>query len=595
KTNDPKLKMLFGQQGKEKNEAFWLAKHKEIIDNYRPDIIYQDFNLHIISQPILLQFLSYYYNKANEWDKSVVATFKDGLNTKCAVLDYERGGPPDITDNYWLTDDAVSSSSWCYTEGIGYYTSKAILHSFIDRISKNGDMLLNISPKSDGTIPQEQKDILLEMGSWLKKYGEAIYATRAWEKYGEGPTKMGAAHGVMGAPIEGTAKDVRYTRSKDYTTLYAILLGWEKDQKEVTLTTLTSDRIDLKNLKSIELINGEAGKYLPLDFRQNEEGLIVSLPEHSFEEIAYPLKLSFDGKLPPLGMSAQLNCSPHYYIVPRANGGSLILGANLTLTGKRKDLSNQWRLESEGKGIYKIMNREKDQKVLECSISNKHLAISNFAGKDNQFWKIDEAHNELLKIYNKRFPNMILSLNTEPSEGIKAELLKSEDGSFYSWKFMEVCEINQEAYKPHTIPGTIETEDFDTGCAGDAYYDSDDINQGGQYRIGQGVDIEKCSAGGYNVGWTHIGDWMAYIVDVSKNSTYQISFYVASSYDSGKFHLESDGVDQTSVISVPNTAGFQNWVVVKKSVKLNAGQHLLKFVVDGDLFNIDKMIFEEKN
>ena len=595
KTNDPKLQMLFGQQGKEKNEAFWLAKHKEIIDNYKPDIIYQDFNLHIISQPILLQFLSYYYNKANEWDKSVVATFKDGLNTKCAVLDYERGGPPDITDNYWLTDDAVSSSSWCYTEGIGYYTSKAILHSFIDRISKNGDMLLNISPKSDGTIPQEQKDILLEMGSWLKKYGEAIYATRAWEKYGEGPTKMGAAHGVMGAPIEGTAKDVRYTRSKDYTTLYAILLGWEKDQKEVTLTTLTSDRIDLKNLKSIELINGEAGKYLPLDFRQNEEGLIVSLPEHSFEEIAYPLKLSFDGKLPPLGMSAQLNCNAHYYIVPRANGGSLILGANLTLTGKRKDLSNQWRLESEGKGIYKIMNRENDQKVLECSISNKHLAISNFAGKDNQFWKIDEAHNELLKIYNKQFPYMILSLNTEPSEGIKAELLKSEDGSFYSWKFMEVCEINQEAYKPHTIPGTIETEDFDTGCAGDAYYDSDDINQGGQYRIDQGVDIEKCSAGGYNVGWTHSGDWMAYIVDVSKNSTYQISFYVASSYDSGKFHLESDGVDQTSVISVPNTAGFQNWVVVKKSVKLNAGQHLLKFVVDGDLFNIDKMIFEEKN
>ncbi len=246
KTDDPKLQKLFGQQGKEKNEAFWLAKHKEIIDNYKPDIIYQDFNLHIISQPILLQFLAYYYNSAAEWNKPVVATFKDGLNTKCAVLDYERGGPPDITDNYWLTDDAVSSSSWCYTEGIRYYTAKAILHSFIDRISKNGDMLLNISPKADGTIPQEQKDILLAMGSWLKKYGEAVYSTRAWEKYGEGPTKMGAAHGVMGAPIEGTAKDVRYTRSKDYTTLYAILLGREKDEKKVTLTTLTSDRIDLK-------------------------------------------------------------------------------------------------------------------------------------------------------------------------------------------------------------------------------------------------------------------------------------------------------------------------------------------------------------
>ena len=71
-----------------------------------------------------------------------------------------------------------------------------------------------------------------------------------------------------------------------------------------------------------------------------------------------------------------------------------------------------------------------------------------------------------------------------------------------------------------------------------------------------------------------------------------MSFYVASPYDSVKFHLESDGVDQTGVIEVPNTAGFQNWTIVKKSIKLNEGQHVLKFVADGDNFNIDKMIFE---
>jgi hypothetical protein len=150
--------------------------------------------------------------------------------------------------------------------------------------------------------------------------------------------------------------------------------------------------------------------------------------------------------------------------------------------------------------------------------------------------------------------------------------------------------LKQEAYKPHTIPGTIEAEDYDTGCEGDAYYDSDDTNQGGQYRPNQGVDIEKCAAGGYNVGWAHVGDWMAYTVNVSKTATYQVSFHVASSYDSGKFHLESDGVDKTGVILVPNTKGFQNWTVVKNSIKLNAGQHVLKFVVDGDLFNIDKMV-----
>ncbi|RPI65786.1 MAG: carbohydrate-binding protein [Ignavibacteriales bacterium] len=158
---------------------------------------------------------------------------------------------------------------------------------------------------------------------------------------------------------------------------------------------------------------------------------------------------------------------------------------------------------------------------------------------------------------------------------------------------MEVCEMKQEPYKQHSIPGTIEAEDFDTGCPGEAYFDINEINEGGQYRINEGVDIEKCSAGGYNVGWSHTGDWMAYTVNLSKTATYQISFLVASSYDSGKFHLESDGVDQTGVISVPNTAGFQNWTVVKKSMILNAGQHVLKFVMDGDLFNIDKMVFDE--
>ncbi len=300
KTNDPKLQILYGQQGKEKNEELWLNKHKEIIDNYKPDILWQDFNLPKISQPVLLEFLSYYYNKAIEWKKEVVATYKDGLNTKCAVLDYERGGPQDITDNYWLTDDAISNSSWCYTEGIGYYSKKQILHGFLDRISKNGNLLLNISPKADGTIPKEQKDVLLSMGAWLKKYGEAAYATRAWEKYGEGPTKMGAAHGVFQAPAEGTAKDIRYTRSKDNTTLYVIMLGWDKGQKEIILSSLSADSIDCKNLQTVKLINGAAGKYLPLTFRQSKEGLIINLPERSFEEMAYVLKLNFNGKIPVL-------------------------------------------------------------------------------------------------------------------------------------------------------------------------------------------------------------------------------------------------------------------------------------------------------
>jgi alpha-L-fucosidase len=592
-TNDPKLQMLFGQQGKEKNEAFWLAKHKEIIDFYKPDIIYQDFNLHLISQPVLLGFLSYYYNRANEWNKEVVATYKDGLNKKCAVLDYERGGPPDITDNYWLTDDAISSSSWCYTEGIGYYSKIQILHAFLDRISKNGNMILNISPKADGTIPQEQKDVLLAMGAWLKKYGEAVYSTRAWEQYGEGPTRMGNAYGVMTSPTAGTSKDIRFTRSKDNKILYAILMGWEKGQKEIIITSLTSNRINCKNLKSVELINGEAGKYLPLTFKQDAGGLKVNLPDVPFEEMAYVLKLSFDAKIPSLDKYIDVNCNPHYYLVPGENIGNLMLGSDLKLSEKRKEPANQWKLESVGKGLYKIMNRVNNKKVLECGTSNKELAISEFSGKDNQIWKFEKSYNGLFKISNKQYPNKVLSVNTSIAEGNKAELLNSENGKVFSWNLKEVCEMKQTAYKVNNIPGTIEAEDFDNGCLGDAYYDRDENNSGGQYRPHSGVDIEACSNGGYNVGWTFAGEWMAYTVTVSKSATYQVILHVASASDNSKLHLECEGVDLTGPVSIPNTGAYQKWDVVKKTIKLSAGQHLLKVLVDNDGLNLDKMVFEE--
>ncbi len=95
------------------------------------------------------------------------------------------------------------------------------------------------------------------------------------------------------------------------------------------------------------------------------------------------------------------------------------------------------------------------------------------------------------------------------------------------------------------------------------------------------------------MGWTHTGEWMAYTVMINKSAAYRVSFYVASAQDSPKLHLECDGSDITGIISVPNTAGFQNWQVVTKTVNLDAGEHLLKLVIDGDYVNLDKMVFEE--
>lgn len=306
-TADPDLQMLYGQMGIEKNEEVWLEKHREIIDKYRPDIIWQDFNLAELSEEVLLEFLAYYYNRADEWDKEVVNTYKDALNHEVGVLDYERGGPVGLTDYYWLTDDAISRSSWCYTEGITYYSPVEVLHGFLDRISKNGNLLLNISPKADGSIPGGQKEILLTMGDWLGKYGEAVYDTRAWEKFGEGPTQMGAGHhhgegaGFI-PPTAGTSADIRFTRSKNNRDLYAILLGWPEDGSSVSVNTLSEENISLDNLEGVVLLGPGEDDYIPVEHAQDDKALHLTLPSGPAEEPAYVIKLSFSESIPLLRM-----------------------------------------------------------------------------------------------------------------------------------------------------------------------------------------------------------------------------------------------------------------------------------------------------
>ncbi|MFI2207771.1 alpha-L-fucosidase [Streptomyces sp. NPDC020192] len=296
--SDPSLQKLYGQLSRAQENQLWYDKLKEVIDFAQPDILWQDFRLDGVDETQRLNFLSYYYNQANAWGREVVATFKDGLDNKGEVFDYERGGPADLTTPYWLTDDSISSSSWCYTQGIGYYSTQQMLHSLIDRVSKNGNMLLNIAPMADGTIPQAQKDVLLGIGDYLKRFGESVYSTRPWTAYGEGPTKMGG--GSFTTPTAGTAQDIRFTRDKTNTVLYATVLGWPGSS--LTIKTLSSDRIDLSSLTSVKLLDSTAGTYISLATpAQDASGLKVTLPSSApFSANAYVLKLSFSGQIPSL-------------------------------------------------------------------------------------------------------------------------------------------------------------------------------------------------------------------------------------------------------------------------------------------------------
>ncbi|MEV0536810.1 alpha-L-fucosidase [Kitasatospora sp. NPDC050463] len=293
------LQKLFGQLGSTAEDQLWFDKLKEVVDLAQPDILWEDFDLSKVDETQRLNFLSYYYNQALGWGREVVATYKDGYDNRGEVFDYERGGPGDIANPYWLTDDSISSTSWCYTVGIGYYSTTQMLHALIDRVSKNGNMLLNIAPMADGTIPQGQKDVLLGIGDYLGRFGRSIYSTRAWTVYGEGPTKMGG--GSFTTPVAGTNKDFRFTRSKDSTVLYATVLGWPGST--TTVSTLASGRIDLSSLTSVQLLNPTSGTSTSLPApTQASDGLHITLPSSSapFNALAYVLKFTFSGQIPVL-------------------------------------------------------------------------------------------------------------------------------------------------------------------------------------------------------------------------------------------------------------------------------------------------------
>ncbi|WP_410575329.1 alpha-L-fucosidase [Amycolatopsis sp. cmx-4-61] len=400
------LRRLFGQNGRQAENQLWYDKLREVVDGYQPDLVYQDFNLTQVDEAQRLNFLSHYYNQAVAWNKDVVATYKDGFDNRGEVFDFERGGPGDLLSPYWMTDDSISSSSWCYTNGIGYYSMKAILHSLLDRVSKNGTMLLNIAPMADGTIPAGQRSVLLGIGNYLKRFGESFYGTRAWAVYGEGPTKMGG--GSFTTPVEGTKTDVRFTRSKDNTVLYATVLGWPGST--FPITTLGSNRINLGNLVSAQLLGPDAGAATTLPTPvQDASALRVQLPSATppFDAPAYVVKLTFSGQVPtpgsgplPTGWSRIANVTTGLVL---DSGGSVAAGSPLKQWNWDGSTNLQWQLADAGSGYVRIVNRTNGM-VADSrgnTANGATCAQAAWTGATSQQWRLTALGNGRYQIVNR--------------------------------------------------------------------------------------------------------------------------------------------------------------------------------------------------
>jgi len=283
---NPKLRMLYGNIPAEEFYRNWKAKLFEVIDNYSPDIIYFDGQETLIPEKHRQEFVAHYFNQANARGKEVVITHKDNdFPDEVSLKDFEKGRMNEITPFTWLTDETVSTGSWSYTNDLKLKPTADILHLLADIVSKNGVMVLNISPKANGEIPADQQQILLQIGDWLSKYGEAIYATRPWVVYGEGPTRLEKA-GHFLPQVKYTAQDIRYTTKGD--TIYAIVLGWPGENKQLLLRSFAKDKLKKNlNISNITVLGtSESVKY-----SLHNNGLQIITPAIKVDDMATVFKI----------------------------------------------------------------------------------------------------------------------------------------------------------------------------------------------------------------------------------------------------------------------------------------------------------------
>lgn len=290
-STDPKLRLLYGNIPAKEFDKRWLGELKEVISNYHPDLIYFDGLLTKIPQKYRQRFINYYLKSAKKNHQQVVITHKEeDLPNNVSIRDFERGRPNKLLPYTWLSDETIGIGSWSYVKNLAIKPAGEIIHELIDIVSKNGVMMLNISPRADGIIPENQQKVLLQIGNWLHQYGEAIYKTRPWIVFGEGPTRLGKS-GAFQKQLQYTPRDVRYTTRPN--TIYAILMGWPGANKEIVLTAFAKKKPgDNLKIKKVSCLKSDT----LIQWKWEKDGLHVFTPSKNQNSIATVFKIETSGK-----------------------------------------------------------------------------------------------------------------------------------------------------------------------------------------------------------------------------------------------------------------------------------------------------------
>jgi alpha-L-fucosidase len=282
-------------------DKFYL-RTKQLWDDYHPDMIYFDDTVlpfHGVTDDIGLNLAAHFYNSSirRHGRNEAVITTKglDELQRRAVTYDIERGRSDAILPRPWETDTCIGG--WHYDRALfehhRYKSAAVVVPMLADIVSKNGNLMLSVPVRADGTIDSDEVEIVSDIGAWLRVNGEAIYATRPWKIYGEGPSTIVAEKGRFGGQSDTqskplTAEDIRFTQSKKGRTLYAIVLAYPADGRITVKSLATGSPQWPGPIGSVRMLGVRGG----LKFSRDEQGLAVTLPDRKPCEIAFALKIT---------------------------------------------------------------------------------------------------------------------------------------------------------------------------------------------------------------------------------------------------------------------------------------------------------------
>lgn len=257
----------------------WLLRQKDIVEKYRPDMVYFD-DYRLPFDHIGLEAVAHFYNKSIEWHGKidVVLTAKQlsDFQRHGVVADIERGFLSEKQPVAWQTDTCLGN--WHYDrrvfENRSYKSAKTVVQRLCDVVSKNGNLMLSVPQRGDGTIDSEEEKILAGLAEWFALNGDAIYGTRPWRVFGEGPTETLEGHMAEAQTRPFTAEDIRFTSGGG--RLNAFFLDWPEGQSAIA--SLGRQAVGGAEIESIRMADGR-----PVTFRHEADALRLELPRPADE------------------------------------------------------------------------------------------------------------------------------------------------------------------------------------------------------------------------------------------------------------------------------------------------------------------------